>query len=36
VAYAQIVPVLIEAIKAQQSRIDGLEERIAELESEIH
>jgi hypothetical protein len=27
------VPVLIEAIKAQQERIEELEERIAELES---
>jgi hypothetical protein len=33
VAYTQIVPVLIEAIKAQQARIEDLEERIAELES---
>jgi hypothetical protein len=33
VAYTEIVPVLIEAIKTQQVRIDALEERIAELES---
>jgi hypothetical protein len=33
VAYTQIVPVLIEAIKAQQERIEDLEDRIAELES---
>jgi hypothetical protein len=33
VAYTQIVPVLIEAIKAQQARIEDLESRLAELES---
>ena len=33
VAYTEIVPVLIEAIKAQQARIEDLEDRIAELES---
>lgn len=32
VAYTQIVPVLIEAIKAQQGRIEELEHRIRELE----
>ena len=32
VAYTQIVPVLIEAIKAQQVRIEDLEKRIDELE----
>lgn len=34
VAYTEIVPVLIEAIKAQQERIEALEERIAGLESQ--
>jgi hypothetical protein len=33
VAYAEIIPVLIEAIKAQQGRIEVLEERLAELET---
>jgi hypothetical protein len=32
VAYAEIVPVLIESIKAQQRKIELLEARIAELE----
>ena len=32
VAYAEIVPVLIESIKAQQRQIELLEARIAELE----
>ena len=30
----EIIPVLIEAIKAQQGRIEVLEERLAELESQ--
>jgi hypothetical protein len=34
VAYAEIIPVLIEAIKAQQGRIEVLEERLAELETQ--
>jgi hypothetical protein len=33
VAYSEIVPVLIEAVKAQQKTIEALEERIAGLES---
>jgi hypothetical protein len=33
VAYAEIIPVLIEAIKAQQGRIEVLEEPPAELET---
>jgi hypothetical protein len=33
VAYTEIVPVLIEAIKAQQQRIETLEQRIAWLEA---
>lgn len=33
VAYTEIVPVLIEAIKAQQQHIEALEERIAGLEA---
>jgi hypothetical protein len=33
VAYSQIVPVLIEAIKTQEQKIQALEERIAKLES---
>jgi hypothetical protein len=33
VAYSEIIPVLIEAIKTQQERIEILEERIAGLES---
>jgi hypothetical protein len=32
VAYTEIVPVLIEAIKAQQERIEALEQRLAVLE----
>jgi hypothetical protein len=35
VAYTEIVPVLIEAIKAQQKHIEALEERITGLEAEI-
>jgi hypothetical protein len=31
VAYAEIIPVLIEAIKSQQGRIEVVEERLAEL-----
>ena len=34
VAYAEIIPVLIEAMKTQQGRIEVLEERLAELESQ--
>jgi hypothetical protein len=32
VAYAEIIPVLIEAIKAQQVQIEALEARMAEME----
>ena len=34
VAYAEIIPVLIEAMKTQQGRIEVLEGRLAELESQ--
>ena len=34
VAYAEIIPVLIEAIKAQQGRIEALEERLAEMDTQ--
>ncbi|HEY3414352.1 MAG TPA: tail fiber domain-containing protein [Armatimonadota bacterium] len=33
VAYQNIVPVLVEAIKAQQTRIDRLEQEIRELQT---
>jgi hypothetical protein len=33
VAYSEIIPVLIEAIKTQQGEIETLKERLADLES---
>jgi hypothetical protein len=34
VAYSEIIPVLIEAIKEQQGKIDKLEKSLAELKAE--